>query len=894
MPETMTLLVNGQTRTLEIDPETPLLYALRGDLHLKGAKFGCGLEQCHACAVLVDGAAVPSCQLPVRQAQGVPIITVEGLGTADSLHPLQEAFLEEQAAQCGFCTAGMIVAAQGLLNRTRYPTDDDIREALETNLCRCGTYDRVRRAIRLRIGRPDKNPAYEVVDAPEMPLPPVPDELPGSLRQTPDLDSWIRIHADGAITISTGKAELGQGIKTAVAQIAADELDVSPARIRVISADTHQTPDEGGTMGSMSVEVSGNAMRYAAAEARHILLALAFEHLEAQTPAGQLVVVDGTVSDPATGRSVTYWELMGGQRFGRQISGAVQPKHAGDYQIIGQPEKRIDLPAKVCGGASYVHDLELPDMLHARVVRPPGYHARLISADVESVQHMPGVVSVVRDGSFLAVIAEREFQAVQAADALRASAVWEYDRLLPAGIPVHDHLRSQPEQTLLVVGGTTTDDPIPPIQAPEEAAQTLSATYLRPFHMHGSLGPSAAAAQWTDGKLTVWSHTQAVFSLQAALAQALNIEPGHIRVIHTEGAGCYGHNGADDAALDAALAARAVPGRPVLLAWSRADEHGWEPYGPAMAMHMQASLSADGQVIDWNHDVWSYTHSTRPRGGTPGSDLLAAWHLAQPFAPNPRSAGRGTEFGSFRNAEPRYAFPRRRIVKHFVADSPLRVSAMRGLGAYANVFAIESFMDELAHAAGADPLDFRLRHLDDERAKMVLQAAADKFGWQSGAGGAGHGRGMAFARYKNRQCYAAVIIEVRVNRDSGAIHLERAVIAADAGQVVNPDGLSSQLEGGLVQAASWTLLEQVAFDVQGITSLDWESYPILRFRSAPVIETVILNRPGWPFMGSGEATQGPTPAAIANAVYDAVGIRLRGIPFTPERVRAALKTDAGS
>jgi nicotinate dehydrogenase subunit B len=887
MPEPITLNVNGQTHALEIDPETPLLYALRNDLGLKGPKLGCALEQCKACAVLIDGADVPSCQIPVKQAQGLNITTIEGLGRPDNLHPLQEAFLEEQAAQCGFCTAGMIISAQGLLNRTRYPSDDEIREALDGNLCRCGTHERVRRAIKLRIGRPERGPIYDVIEAPELPLPPVSQDLPSSLKQTPDLDSWIRIHTDGTITVTTGKAELGQGIKTAVMQIAAEELDVAPARIRVISSDTEQTPDEGGTTGSMSVEVSGNAMRYAAAEARHILLELAFEHLESETPVEQLAVVDGTISDPATGRSVTYWELMGGQRFGRQISGAVQPKRADEYQVIGQPEKRVDLPAKVSGGVSYVHDL--PDMLHARVVRPPNYHARLISADVEAIRQMPGVIAVVRDGSFLAVVAEREEQAVWAADALRDNAQWEHTKSLPAGTNIYDYLRSQPEQTLRVVNGTSGDEPIPPIEIPADAAQTLNATYLRPFHMHAALGPSAAAVLWEDGKLTVWSHTQAVFNLQVAIAQVLRINPADIHVIHTEGAGCYGHNGADDAGLDAALVARAVPGKPVLLKWSRADEHAWEPYGSAMAMELQASLNADGQVIDWNHDVWSYTHSTRPRGGTPGSDLLAAWHLAQPIKPNERKPGRGTEFGSFRNIEPRYAFPRKRIVKHFVADNPLRTSAMRSLGAYANVFAIESFMDELAHAVGIDPLEFRLNHLEDERAKQVLQAAADKYDWQSGKLEEGRGRGIAFARYKNRSCYAAIIIEVRVDRDSGVIHLERAVIAADAGQVVNPDGLSNQLEGGLIQAASWTLLEQVTFDEQGITSLDWDSYPILRFTNVPVIQTVILNRTGWPFMGSGEATQNPTPAAIANAVYDAVGIRLREIPFTPERIKAALK-----
>lgn len=898
MPQTITLHVNGQTHTLDVEPDTPLLYVLRDHLGLKGPKYGCGLEQCYTCKVLVDGADVPSCQLPVEQVQGLAITTIEGLGTADALHPLQEAFLEEQAAQCGYCTAGMIIAAQGLLNRTRYPSDDEIRAALDGNLCRCGVYDRVRRAIRLRIGRPVWEPVYEVRDE-ALPVPPAsfaaPD-LPGSLLQTPDLDAWIRINTDDTITVFTGKAELGQGIRTAIMQIAAEELEVAPERIRVVSADTGQTPDEGITAGSMSVEMSGNAMRYAAAEARHLLLSLAFEHLEAQTPAAQLVVDDGTITDPATGRQVTYWALMGGRRFGRPVTGQVQPKSAAEYRIIGQPEKRVDLLNKVTGGQSFVHDLTLPDMLHARVVRPPGYHARLVAVDETAVSQIPGVVAVVRDGSFLAVIAAQEAQAIHAAEALRQHARWEYTAELPTSTSIHDHLLRQPTHDALIVDGTPVDAPVPPIQAPTEAAHTLAATYQRPYHMHASLGPSAAVAHWQDDQLTVWSHTQGVYHLQAALAQVLGMDARRIRVIHTEGAGCYGHNGADDVALDAALVARATPGRPVLMKWMRADEHGWEPYGSAMVMKMQASLDAEGRVIDWNHDVWSYAHSTRPRAGTPGSDLLAARHLAQPFPPNQPRPGTGSEFGDYRNARPAYSFSRQRVVSHFAAHSPLRVSSMRSLGGYANVFAIESFMDELAHAAGADPAAFRLRHMDDERARAVIQAAADKAGWQprQRPAGDGHGRGIAFARYKNRQCYAAVVVEVWVDTDSGQIHLERAVIAADAGQVVNPDGLSNQLEGGFVQAASWTLWEQVTHQREGITSLDWDSYPILRFSGAPVIETVILNRPGLPFLGGGEATQNPTPAAIANAVFDAVGLRLRDIPFTPERVKAALAEAADS
>ncbi len=887
MPEAITLNVNGQSRQVNVEPETPLLYVLRGEFGLKGPKFGCGLEQCNACKVLVDGADVPSCQLPVSQVAGATITTVEGLGTAGALHPLQEAFLEEQAAQCGYCTAGMIIAAQGLLNRTRYPSDDEIRAALDDNLCRCGVYDRVRRAIKLRIGRPEWQPIYAMQQGEPLPGSATTD-LPSSLQKTPDLDAWIHINTDGTITIFTGKVELGQGIRTALAQIAAEELDVALERIRVTSGDTGLTPDEGSTTGSMSVETSGGALRVAAAEARHWMLQLAFEHLEAQTAA--LRVVDGTITDPVSGRQSSYWELMGGKRFGRQITGSVPLKNPEAYSIVGQAAKRLDLLNKVTGGVSYVHDLDLPDMLHARVVRPPAYQARLESLDEAAVRQMPGVVAVVCDGRFLAVVAEREDQAVRAMEALREAAVWRNDTHLPPQDRLFDDLMNSPSHDELVVNGVPVDDPIPPVEAPTNAAQTLSATYMRPFTMHGSLGPSAAAAQWVDGQLRVWSHTQGVFNVQSSLADVLGLDAAQIHVIHREGAGCYGHNGADDVALDAALAARAVPGRPVLLKWMREDEHGWEPYGTAMALKMQASLDASGAVVDWNHDLWSYPHSTRPRGGGEGSGLLAAWHLAQPFDPPQPGAVRGSHFGEYRNAEPLYSFPRERIVRHLVQQSPLRTSALRSLGAYANVFAIESFMDELAQAAGIDPLEFRRRHLTDERAKAVLQAAADRAGWQTHPrpAGDGQGWGLAFARYKNRQCYAAIAVKVSVERESGEIHLERVVIAADAGQVVNPDGLSNQLEGGFVQAASWTLLEQVHYDESGITSLDWDSYPILRFRRAPVIETVIINRPELPFLGSGEASQNPTPAAIANAVYDAVGIRLRQIPFTADRVKAAL------
>jgi CO/xanthine dehydrogenase Mo-binding subunit len=890
MLKEITLNVNGQTHTLTLDPEAPLLYVLRNDLGLKGAKYGCGLEQCGACKVLVDGQAVSSCSLPVENVVGLEVTTLEGLGTPDNLHPLQEAFIEEQAIQCGYCVAGMIVAAQGLLNRVRYPTDDQIREALADNLCRCGVYDRVRRAIKLRVGRPEPALIYEVEDRAFGPEGSVSDDaLPSPLRQAPSLDSWIRINSDETITIFSGKVEIGQGLRTAVAQIGAEELDVSLGRVQVIMADTGQTPNEGYTAGSMSLETSGNAVRYAAAEARHILLSLAAEELEA--PLDRLTVADGAISDPASGRSTSYWALFGGQKFGAQVTGVVQPKSSGEYTLIGQAAKRLDLPDKVTGRPYYVHDMDLPDMVHGRVVRPPGYKARLRSVDEGAVSHMPGLLKVVRDGSFLGVIAEREEQAVAAMEALRGAAIWEDETDLPAQETLFDYMLSQPDQPLLVVDGTPTDDPVPPIETPPDAAHTVEAAYFRPYHMHASLGPSAAVAHLIEGKLTVWTHSQGVYPLRASMAQALGMPADDIRLIHVEGPGCYGHNGVDDAALDAAFLARALPGRPVSLKWMREDEHAWEPYGSAMAIKMHGSLDPTGTIIDWNQDVYSYTHSGRPRPVDGATNLMPAWHLEQPASKPPAEPGRGNHSGIHRNADPLYALARRRVVKRFLPDSPLRVSSMRGLGSFANLFAIESFMDELAAAGGLDPVEFRLRHLDDARARAVMEAAAEKIGWQSGARprGEGRGQGIAFGQYKNRQVYTAMAVEASVDRASGNIRLERVVIAADAGQLVNPDGLSNQLEGGFVQAASWTLKEAVQFDSNHITSRDWESYPILAFPDAPKIETVLLNRPGLPFLGAGEGAQGPTPAAIANAVYDAVGLRLRHIPFTPERVRAAFE-----
>jgi nicotinate dehydrogenase subunit B len=712
--------------------------------------------------------------------------------------------------------------------------------------------------------------------------------MPPSLERNPDLDTWVRIDAAGTVTVFTGKVELGQGIKTAVARIAADELDVALARVRVHTADTAEGPNELLTVGSNSLEESGGAMRIAAAEARAHLLALAAAELGA--PVAVLEVDDGVVRAPGVARTTSYFELFGGKRFERRITGDARPKRPDEYRILGRPGERIGMTEIVTGQTVYIQDMRLPGMLHARVLRPPSLRAQLVELDDSEVRRLPGVEAVVRDGNFVAVVAGKASQAVAALKRLRGVARWTEDAHLPDQTRLFADMRAAQPQSFPVIDGTAVEAPVPSIATPPDAAHTLRASYTRPFQIHGSIGPSAAVAHEVDGRLTVWTSTQGVSILRVALAQTLGIDVERLRLVHVEGPGCYGHNGSDDVALDAALLARALPGRPVHVQWTRSDEHAWEPYGPAMIVDLEASLDASGLVTDWNHDVRSFTHISRTMPhGSQTSALLAAWHRAAPMSrPTPRPL-LAYHMGIHRNADPLYTFPHRRVVKHFLPGSPFRTSSLRALGAYANVFAIESFVDELAVAAGQDPLEFRARQLADPRARDVLRAAADRFGWRTASRPArsGRGRGLAFGRYKNQKCWCAVAVELTVDDASAAIRLQRATIAADAGQIVDPDGIVNQLEGGFVQAASWTLREEVTFDRTRVTSTDWQSYPILRFGEIPELETVLLDRPGQPWLGAGEASQGPTAAAIANAIFDATGLRMRELPLTPERLRRA-------
>jgi nicotinate dehydrogenase subunit B len=512
------------------------------------------------------------------------------------------------------------------------------------------------------------------------------------------------------------------------------------------------------------------------------------------------------------------------------------------------------------------------------VLRPPSYSARFAAFDAGAVRAMPGVVAVMVSGNFIGICAEREEQAVSALRAARAAASWVEEPLLPSTTEVREFLPALPSVGSLVhrqgealIAG---------------ALRRFEASYSTPYIAHASIGPSCALARYDRGKLTIWSHSQGSHFLRGQIAQVIGAAAVDVEVIHKDGAGCYGHNGADDVALDAALLARACA-RPVLVQWTREDELAWSPYGSAMVVRVAASLDATDRIVDWKHEIWSHTHIRRPGWGE-GVNLLAAWHMDPPFPPPPAKDVPQPTGGADRNAIPLYDFPAQAIGYNFIADMPLRVSALRSLGAFANIFAIESFVDELAAATNTDAIEFRLRHLQDARAREVIETVAKAAGWTT-AGGKGdgtRGRGLGFARYKNRSAYCAVIAEVEVGE---ALRVTRVFAAVDAGQVVNPDGLTNQIEGGIVQAISWTLKEQVLWDRDRVLSRSWETYPILRFDEVPDVEVLILSRPGESALGVGECAAGPTAAAVANALFNAMGVRARDLPLTPDRIARAME-----
>lgn len=704
--------------------------------------------------------------------------------------------------------------------------------------------------------------------------------LPGSLQVNRRLAQWLTLREDGVVEVRSGKVEIGQGILTALAQIVACELDVALHRIRMIAASTTASPDEAVTSGSLSVQESGTALRFAAAEARALYLAEAASRSGIALQA--LGVVDGEILAAGRPTGFCYWNLADARLLERDASGLTPPKAVEALAVVGESLPRNDIPDKVFGLPRFIHDLDLPGMLHGAVLRPPSPAAVLEALDEGVARALPGVVAVVRDGSFVGVVAMSAEVVRAALELLRQAARWREAASLPAVDALADWLRAQPLDSKLI------DERVAPFAA--TPASTVRARFSKPYLAHASIATVCAVAWWNASdaatRLEAWSQSQGIFNLRADLALAFGLAADAIAVNHVEGAGCYGHNGADDVAFDAALLARAAPGRPVRVQWSRTDELSWSPFGPAMAIEIEADLDADGRVIHWRHDVWSNGHGTRPgRAKTPA--LLAAWHLQAPFerliSTNAALAAGG---GAERNAVPAYELPAWRVNNHRVLSMPLRASALRSLGAFANVFAIESFIDDLARGAAQDPLDWRLNHLRDPRARAVLEAVAIRAAWRSRAPRENAGFGMGFAKYKNTGAYCAVVAEIEAGRE---IQVRRLWVAVDCGRAVNPDGITNQIEGGAIQAVSWTLKESVRFDHTRVSSDSWESYPILRFSEVPQVEVEILADPELPSCGAGEAAHGPSAAAIANAVRDALGVRVRDLPITPERIALAVE-----
>ncbi len=722
------------------------------------------------------------------------------------------------------------------------------------------------------------------------------------------IDSWLVIGEDGSATLYSGCCELGTGSSTGLLQIMAEELDLPFERAKLVGPDTDQTPDQYVSSGSRTIWIHGRPIRQAAAEARQALLVLAAERLGA--PVDQLVTDNGAVHViGAPSRRLTYGELIGGRRFDLKLTGKVKPKRPGEYKIVGTSLPRIDIPGKVFGTFTYLQDVKVPGMLHGRVVRPPSHGGKVVAIDEKSVARLPGLLKVVRRADLVGVVCQREEQALRAAAALKIT--WSDWAGLPEMENIYAMLRGLPEYPAGYPQknpGGVLDRAGDVDAAMAQAATVVKASYESPYHHHGSIGPSCAIADVHPGGATIWCATQTPYGTREAAAKFLGIPNDKVHLIYVQASGCYGQNGADDVVIDALVLSQSA-GKPVRVQWSRADENGWEALKAARVSDMQGGLDSKGDIVSWDAHTFGFSGYSRPgyhepkHGGEPGSLVtaqLAGW--TEPGLEEGYSGAAG-------NFTPIYALANRRVVfTYFGPDShrrgPLRirVGSMRGVGSPDNVFVAESFMDELAAAAGADAIEFRLRHLRSDRHISVLKSVAERATWEvrpSGkkpaTGDLAHGRGVAVLGTDNiftgeRDTCVATVCEVVVNPKTGVVNVQRVVIAQDCGLVVNPDAVRNQLEGAVIQNISRALLEEAKFNRSRVTSLDWASYPIIRFPDIPdEIDIVLVNRPDLPAMRVGEPASETIWPAIANAIYDAAGIRLRRLPFTPSRVRAALE-----
>ena len=688
-----------------------------------------------------------------------------------------------------------------------------------------------------------------------------------------EVDSFLAFHADGSMTIYTSKVDVGTGLRIAVRQMAAEEIGVPVERIAFVEGDTALTPDHGGTGGSTGIPRGGVDIRQAAATARQALVKLAADRL--QRPASELTLAGGEVRSANGGTGIGIGQLIGDKRLSLKLDPAAPLKSPSEYQLVGKPLARPDVPGKCTARHVYLQDFVLPGMLHARVIRPPAIGARLESVDESSIRGIPGV-RVVKSGSFLAVVSSDERAAVRAGRELKAT--WSESETLPGSSDLERHLRASAiERDEAIVNRGDAAAALP------TSAKQLSATYYWPFQSHASLGPSCSVADVRADGATIWSSAQGTHGLRNTLARTFGIAPEKLRVIYMDGAGSYGTNGTDDVGADALFLSKTI-GQPVRVQWMRGDEHGWDPKGPPQLLDLRAGLDAQGRILAWETQMWLPV-------AVPGTRPLLAADSAGISQPRGQNAGQISQ-----NADPPYAAPHVRVVTHWLKETPLRISNLRAPGKIANAFAVESFSDELAAAAGIDSLEFRIRGLSDPRALVVLHRAAEMIGWQSrpspnpqtGQKNLLAGRGLAYVRYKQAENYVAIAMEVTVDRGNGAVHVQRVTCAHDCGLVINPDSLRNQIEGNILQTLSRTLHEEVKFDRSRVTSVDWASYPILRFPEAPAVEVALLDHPNLPPLGAGEAAAAPVAAALGNAIFDATGVRLRSVPFIAERVKAAL------
>jgi CO/xanthine dehydrogenase Mo-binding subunit len=717
------------------------------------------------------------------------------------------------------------------------------------------------------------------------------------------VDSWIAIASDGSVTAFSGKEELGQGISVAQAQLVAEELCVAFDRVKLLYCDTALTPDQAHTSGSQSHPTNFNHgnLAQACATAREALVRLASERLG--MTATDLAAENGTiVSKSERTKSVTYGELIGSKKFNLTLDPKARRKDPATWTVLGKPVPRPDLPAIMTGEFEFVHNVRVPGMLHGRVVRPPAPGATLIAVDESSVAGLPGVVKVVVRKNFAGVVAEKPWQAMDAATKLKVT--WSKGTGLPAQAEFPDHLRSQKlTRDTLLVDSKDVD------QRLSEAATVVKATYFHPYQMHGSVGSSCAVADVQGEKATLWSATQAVWYQRSSAAMVLGLKPENIHVVFRRGSGCYGLNGADTVTYDAALLSQAV-GKPVRVQLTRKDEMAWENYGNAFLMDERAGLDAQGNILGWEHESWSPGLGNRPGLSAPGNVITGylAGFMPEPFNPRAPAPDPAT-FNNNSNGVPSYLAGRvrgenkgtgtvrgERVLVHNVV-SPFWTGPLRSPARLPNTFAHESFMDELAAKAKADPVEFRLRHLSDERLRDMVSAAAKAAQWDSRpsplAGnrktGIVKGRGIACVAYERDNGYAAMVAYVEVDRDTGKIRVTRIVVSNDCGPISNPDGLRNQLEGGALQGMSRALGEEVTWNDQNVTSVDWRTYHSLPLGfGIPKIETVLVNRPNEEATGAGETSITIAAPAIANAIFDATGVRIRQVPLTPERVKAAL------